>query len=219
MAELKTFREQLLDLSPPWLRAYWSERFMGLVLGYVHDVAAEALGFALRQGWIADNVVPVDALPHQGRNFGLRRYPIETPPQFITRMRQAWDLWEHAGHESPIESQLATLGFVGAQVFTPGIAAIDPVGYWSHFVVYFPLGSHPIWSAGPAWGSFSWGEQYWGPVGISGDELETIRAVIRQWKPADWICRAIVFQLTGTSWGTSPWGSFTWGGDHAIEGP
>src|SRR5678816_2241984 len=106
MGVLKTFRELVLDLSPQWLRAAMSEGFVGLVVGYVHDAAAEGHAFALRQGWIADTVVPVDALPHQGRNFGLQRLPIETPPQFITRLRSAWNTWEFAGDESVIELSL-----------------------------------------------------------------------------------------------------------------
>ncbi len=217
---IKTFREYLRALSPSWLLGELSEKFTGLVLGYTHDALADFAGFALRVSWVREDSVPVDALPHLGRNFGLQRYPAESPPQFIERMSGAWALWQFAGHESTIESQIETLGFVGVEVWTPSEASIAPVGYWSHFVVYFPIGSHGVSSAGKPWGGFNWGDgTKWGPIGITAEELESIRAIIRQWKPADWICRAVVFQITGVAWGTFNWNTENWGGTLAVVGP
>ncbi len=211
---LKTFRQQLLDLSPPWLQAALSGAFLEITLGFVVDAIVDLAGVALRQQWIKDPSVAVDALPHHGRNFSLRRLPIETAPQFIERLQNAWQTWEFAGHESIIEGALATLGYPGI-IFDPN--ELNDPSYWSRFVLYFAPGTHPAIGAGLTWGTFTFGgSNRFGPLGLTTAWVQSVQALVATFKPADWICSDIVLQLSGWAYGTGhTWGEagLFWGGE------
>lgn len=200
---IKTFRAYLRDILPPWLLGELSGGFTDVVVGYVHDALTEAATFARAIGWVKEDAVTVDSLPHLGRNFNLQRYPIETPGQFITRMQGAWDLWQFAGHEATIENQLHTLGFTGATVYDASECPGRAAGYWSIFWVFFPEGTHPILGPGPLCGSAGdcGGGAICGPLGLNNNELTTIRKIVRDWKPVDWICGALIFELLSPTCG------------------
>lgn len=202
---LRNFREHLLTLSPRWLQGTLSGAWVGVVHGITADAIGDAVGYALRLAWVREDSVTVDALPLLGENFNLPAYPVETPAQHKERMAGAWDLWAYAGDESPIEDQLATLGFTGATVYTPDEWERPPLGYWSQFWLWLPAGSHPVTGPGVEYGG---GANYgdpgliYGPAGITQAELQTLLRVLRRWKPADWICREIIFEVSGASYGT-----------------
>lgn len=205
------------------MRSEPSKRFLG-VHGLVFNFVAEAARQAVRALWIGDrtgNGPAYDALEPAGRELSLPRYPGETWGNYQGRLQRAWTDWPVAGHETSILSQLAAAGFPGAQILYPS----DWPGYftsWSQFVVFYPVGSHPVTGPGPEYGSFTWGYgTTYGPTGISGEQLLAMRAIIRKFKPAHWVCRAIVFELSGWTYGTGHvWGEpgLVWGGETVYVG-
>lgn len=219
----KTFRELVEAECPPWLQGILSAGWVGVVFGLMADTIGEAMGAAVRMPWLLEPLSPPDILPFVGKERNLPRYPGETLTQWRARMHGAWVAYEFAGDESSIIDQLAKAGFPGVQILDPWNATFTPSPYWSHFIVRFPIGSHPVTSAGQAWGSFTWGDgTLYGPTGITPEQLATIRAIIRKWKPVDWVCRRIDFQISGWSYGTGHlWGEtgLLWGGDVVSVGP
>ena len=194
---MKTFTEHLQSLSAPWLLGTLSERWAGLVLGFVHDAIAEAVTAGYRMALVRDPNVTKDSLPHIARNFNLPAYPIETAAQHVTRMTGAWELWQNAGHDSSIESQLATLGVPGT-VYGPSEWSRGG-GYWSRFWLLFAEGDHPVTGQGPICGSAgnAGSGLTCGPVGLSRELALTIRRIVGEWKPVDWICDSIIFVISG----------------------
>lgn len=100
----------------------------------------------------------------------------------------------------------------------------EPLSAWSRFwVVIYPVDGVP-WSVSPDWGdSTLWGDGLWGhpelTIGTTAttDQVVSIRAIIRDWKPVNAVCEWIIlafdpasFQPSyspGGTWGT--WGNHT----------
>lgn len=219
----ENFRDYIEQISPDWLLGELSAGFIGVIFSYTADALANAMSAAAKMPWLKEPTSPNDVLPLVGAERRLPRYPIDTDETYRNRLWLAWDTYEFGGDENTIIGELANTGIVGAQVFDPWNATFDPVGYWSHFIVFFPIGSHPVTAAGPAWGSWNWGDgTIWGPVGLTVELAATIRGIIAKWKPVRWICRKIVFQISGWAWGTGhTWGEggLAWGGDTVEIGP
>jgi hypothetical protein len=200
--EAESFTDYLLGrVLPRWMQGPLGVSFPGVVIGLVADAAAESLAVALRAPWLHDPKSPDDALPRLGRERRMPRYADESPEQYRARLLEAPAVYRAAGDEGTILSQIAKAGWPGAQIWDPRnmpSAFADP-SYYSQFVVNFPTGTHPVTALGPAWGSFSYGDgTRWGPVGITFQQIQTIRGIIKKWKPSLWICAGINFQLSGT---------------------
>jgi hypothetical protein len=193
-----TFRRFIWDAlsSPRTFRGHFGRRFFGTI-GLMLDDLAEATSQAVQVAWILRNPPP-DALGPIGREAMLRRYPTEATAQYKSRIARAWADWEVAGDESSIINQLAAAGHPGAVIYRwLGSSS------WSEFVVFFPAGTHNVTSAGPLVGSFTVGDgSIIGIVGMSPVELNTLRGIVRQWKPGRWKCVRIVFELSGWTIGT-----------------
>jgi|GEM_PF-3024714 len=199
-----TFRRFVWDKlsSPRTLRGHFGRRFQGM-LGLMLDEFAEAAAQAVKAPWVQENPPP-DALGPIGRESLLGRYPTETRPQYQTRIARAWTDWQVAGDESSIIDQLAAAGHPGAVIYRWTAS-----GSWSEFVVFFPFGTHSV-TAGPVVGGFTVGDgTILGPGGITPTELNTLRGIIRQWKPGRRICLRIVWEVSG----------WTVGSDHTVGEP
>jgi hypothetical protein len=218
----KTFRELVEAESPPWLLGELSGAFEGVILGLMADTIAEAMGAAVRMPWLLEPLSPPDVLPFIGSERRLPRYPGETEAQYRARLHGAWEAYEFAGDESSILGQLAKAGYPGAQIYDPWNMAFLPLGYWSQFIVWFPIGTHPVTDAGAVWGSFNWGDgTVYGPGGLTVAIATTLRRIIKKWKPVEWICRGIMFQISGWAWGdgsTYGQGGLQWGGNVVVMG-
>jgi hypothetical protein len=203
------YRNYIARIAARVLRGGPGERFAGAV-ALLFDWLSEGGRQAVRAFWIADrpgNGPAYDALGPAGQELSLPRYPGETWGQYHARLARAWDDWPLAGDETSILGQLAAAGFPGAVIYYPP----DAPAYlttWSQFAVFFARGLHPVTGPGAPWGSFKWGDgTTYGPTGITAGQLQTIRSIIRKFKPAHWICPAIVFEVTGWTYGTShKWG-------------
>jgi hypothetical protein len=193
-----SFRNLVEEESPPWLLGALSGGFVGVVLGLMADTIAEGMGAAVRMPWLLEPLSPPDILPFVGKERKLPRYPGESQDQYRVRMHGAWEAYQYGGDESAIIGQLAKAGWVGARIYDPWNFGFAVTPYYSQFVVWFPIGSHTVVSAGPAIGSFTVGDgTIIGPVGITPAQLATVRGIIRKWKPVEWICRWIHFQVSG----------------------
>jgi hypothetical protein len=190
----------------------------------VFDNTMESVNHALRSAWVGDSLGPSpDALVYAGEEHSLPRYPRESQAQYEARLQRVWDDWPYAGHETSLAEQLEAAGFPGAEFYyasdwpTTGLA-----DWWSQFWVYFPSGTHSVTAVAPEWGSFAWGDgTAYGPVGISFEDLDAMRRIIKKFKPAHYICGGIVFEISGWTYGTGhTWGEpgLVWGGESAVTG-
>lgn len=221
---MATFVQNIKDRTPPVLQAYWGERFMG-VLALTVDMTAEALRHAFYSMLPGATPGPAyDSTEYLGHEFSLPRYATETWLQYTARIENAPETWTRAGKEETIEKQLELAGFPGAEVKTP-LDWPHSFNTWSEFFVYFPYGSgHTVISpapiinsAGPLVvggfnisGGLNIGDSVggvWsigdgtivGPIGISPEELSSIRSIINKWRPAHHIPVQIIWEL-GDGW-------------------
>jgi hypothetical protein len=193
-------------------------RLFGTV-GILLDALSEGAEQALRATWIADSLGPAaDGLSPAGEELSLPRYPQETPQAYESRLARAWTDWQVAGDEASVTAQLTAAGFPGAEIYYA--SPLD--AHWSKFFVFYPSGTHTVTSAGPGWGSFTWGDgTTFGPIGISAEDLRALRKIILKFKPGHWICGGLIFEISGWSYGTGPsWGDpgLVWGGTQAVVG-
>lgn len=198
MASIGTFRRWIAE-NAQLGDEIW-ERFAGVAFGVVADATAAAFGVVLRMPWLLDEECPDDVVPLIGAERRMPRYPGESVAAYKKRLFQAWEWYERGGDEDTITAQLAAAGYPGAVVLTPWDTTIEPPGYWSHFIVTLPPGSHPVTAVAPVWGSFNWGDgTTYGPVGLSAAQGAVLRAIVRKWKPVDWICRRLDFDIDGVN--------------------
>lgn len=171
--------------------------FIGVVHGLMADITAEGASRAVRSPWLTVSDQPDDALALIGKERSLPLYPRETIAQYRARLKSAWSIYQFGGDESSIAGQLQAAGFGLCYTIDPWNGVLTVSGYWSHFTVW--IGTHTVTAAGPPYGSFAWGDgSRYGPVGLTLEDANTIRAIIAKWKPVDWICRDIRFDLGGS---------------------
>lgn len=182
------------------LRTEVGRRFIGTI-GVLIDQLADSFVQSVRASWVGDRaeVGPAyDALTPAGEELSLPRYPQETWTQYHTRLQRAWNDWPYAGHESSILGQLTAAGYDGAQIFYT-----DDMTDWSHFWVFFPVGTHTVTSEGPEIGSFVVGDGTTiGPEGLDAIDLLTTRLIIKKFKPAHWVCDHIIYEIEGWTVGS-----------------
>jgi hypothetical protein len=229
---MSNYEEFLRGISPQWGAGFWGRRFLGLLLGVTSDTIGVALSSAVQSPWFhLGGQQQADALPLLGFERNMPRYPAESNQDYRGRLWGAWDAWAFAGHESAIEGQLAAAGFTG-EVYEPfrthagtgnthGDWIREPLNYWSQFWVFFPqesghgIGPPLLWgSGGLTWGS-GW---VWG-TDATYETIATLVGIVEKWRPAHVICRQLLFELSGWSFGTGHvWGEtgLVWGGE-AIE--
>jgi hypothetical protein len=212
-----TYRDLEFVRVPTVLRGPVASSLVGvLMLGF--DLAAQALSHAFRAPLDREEGGPAyDALKLLGRDTALPRYPIEGWNQHRARINRAWDDWPLAAGVPALIGQLAAAGFPNAELRyylgEPGPHG-EPAPYYSQFWVYLPKGSHPVTGPGAGWGSFNWGDgTLWGPAGITFAQIFTLRSIIAKWKPGQWVCRGVLFDVGGPRWGQFAWGDGSvWGG-------
>lgn len=220
MAEARNFTDYIDGrILPRWMLGELGHGFVGVTIEIVADACSDALTAALRAPWLADDMSPDDALPRIGREQRMPRYPSETPTQYRARLLQVFDLYSAGGDEDTILGQLGLAGMPGARIYDSFNADFSPPDYWSKFLIYFPIGTHPVTAPAPKWATFNWGDgTSYGPVGLSRELAGTIRGIVRKWKSVRWICRYVVFQISGWNYGTGKrWGEpgLKWGASSA----
>ena len=212
-----TILEKIESWSPRWLLGDNSEGFVGAVLSIVGDAVFDTLTEAHLMARLLEPTSPPDALPLASRERRMPRYPGETLTAHRFRLWDAWSAYEFGASKKAIEDQLRQAGFPGKVIYS---GPYWEENYYSQFWVYFPPGSHTITAPAPKWGSFAYGDgTTYGPVGITFAQLEALKDLVKKWKDSQWICRAMVFEISGWLYGTGhKWGEpgLKWGGKSAV---
>lgn len=197
---MATFRSYFESWAPSWLLAEYSGAFFGFALELVQDAVQQISSDAVAMAWLKDPKSPDDVLPMIGSERRMPQYPSESTTNYRDRLWHAWDAYEHGGSATAVNEQLAAAGFPGQVVYGGPMWQPD---YYSQFWVFFPYGSHTVTSQGPAIGSFSVGDgTIIGPEGITVEQLYSLRQLIKKWKHSQWICRGLIFELSGWTIGT-----------------
>jgi hypothetical protein len=178
----------------------WGGPLLSAGLCVLADVCADMIFRASQTGMISSPVSPDDVLGMVGKERGeMFKYPAESFAQFRARLLIARDTLDVDGSGTAIVGQLAAAGFPGATIeLRPSLAGPrgEAAPYLSQFAVRFPAGR--ITGIGDYWGAPTWGDgTYWGPYGLSSEELQTIRAIIEKFRDGQAVCRWLIFEITG----------------------
>jgi hypothetical protein len=198
---MSNYRDFIAGISPTILQGVFGERMAGLLDGLLADIAMQGMAEAVESPWLLLPENADDSLLLLGQEANLDRYPTEPLANYRTRVGRAWTDWQTAGDESSIQGQFAAAGYTGAYVqFFPAVGGPrgEAAPYWSQFWVHLLVGTHPITGPGALVGSFSVGDgTLVGATGATAAFVSTISAIANKWKPAHWVCRGFVFDLSG----------------------
>jgi hypothetical protein len=210
MAAPTTHQRYAADaLSPTVFQGTNGQKLMPGTLGVFFDAAAEGCNQAVKARFFDSDTFPPSALSYLGAGRSMPRYPLDTDATYTARLRDAWNIWPQAGTKYGIEAQLAALGL------TATVKDRSSVGWnwdndtdnWSRFWVV--ITGHP-------WASWEWGDgTLWGDGKTWGsdatvDEVKSVRALVRKWKPAQVVCTNIIVVMDAITWAAEqPDG--TWG--------
>lgn len=179
----KNFRNWLSSISTGWMARTNGEQYLGIIFGVVADMMGEALGNAMRFGWLLDDDCPDDAVQLHGKDRLLPRYPLESAADYRQRVWNAWETYENALSTKTMEGQLDAAGLTGAKVHFD-LTRTGPNGeaapYVSQFWIERPDGTHPYSAA----------------TDVTAAELRLLRTIARKWKPSVWVCRGFIYRLT-----------------------
>ncbi len=187
----------MATLVPNVLRGYWGERLMG-AMAVLSDTMTQGSFDAIMSGFpVYTPTIAPDSLPYAGEEVGMARYATETDAQYQARIARAWPDYQRAGTEATILAQLSAAGYPGAVIDYPDETAGTGVAVEKRrFRITFPLGTHWVTSPGPVFGSFTFGDgTRFGAYPMTTAQIVTLRAVIKKWKPAVWVCSEIRFEL------------------------
>ena len=213
-----TFREFAEAISPPWLRGYWGERFMG-GLALLYDYWAEGTSEALKAPWMRQTSSPSDALIPAGEDASIEAAPAETNAHYRARLVDKWNLWERAATVVFADNALEPFGIAQASTLLKANYewVADPAStHWSRWwVVLLP---DSISGATLPFTAETWGPEVWGDAGTWGSSAtqSDIFAIIRflcKWKSAHEIGVRVILDYGNALWGLGTWGTGTWNGD------
>lgn len=206
-----TFRSDLAERAQGPFRGEFGAKFTATV-GLLFDSLVQMAFDALRSPWARETDGPAyDALRPLGQECSIPQFPEESWLQYRSRIENPWEPWSRAGSAAIIVEQLELAGFPGAVWYRWGEG-----GSLTEFQIFFPAGTHTVTASGPPYGGGSvYGAATYGPVGITSAQMDTIRGIINLWKPHNWVCRKVKFELTGLTYGTA---GLTYGGPGLVFG-
>lgn len=190
-----TWRGYVQELSIPRMLRTYAERFFGLY-GLIADTADEGVKLALHANWLLEPTSPDDVLPKIAKERRLPRYPAEDPSQHRSRLHGAWTTWVDAGSDHNMVTQFAAAGWPGVLIWdnTEIYQWEDPhnTDDVSRFWVILPPGSHSFVSDGNWNDAGTWNDGGLWNSNATTEQIQTMRAIIRKFKPVDWRCQNIV---------------------------
>ena len=80
------------------------------------DSVATGAAEALRAPWLLESTSPGDALPLDGSEKRMPRYPGEPEASYRARLQGCWVAYADGGLESALLSQLAAAGYSGCSI-------------------------------------------------------------------------------------------------------
>lgn len=213
------FRTWLQPGTPTWLQGLWGARWLQS-LGQVKDEWADKLKQAIKVR--LPGLAPLDALPYIGSERGLPQAPGEDPAVYAERLRTAWDTWPLAGTPLGLLRILAIAGYYPIAVQNKGYyysvssttspvvatpLSIDVVyggsyfrldqddgSNWSRFLLVFPTANIPS-----SWTNIQ--QTLTGATSPTVTEVNAIRSLVAQWKPAKATFVEIVVITSGKLYG------------------
>lgn len=194
----RNYREYAWLSSPGTWRGFWGKRFIG-VLGLAFDALEAGVETAVQATKLAYSGFPADALTPLGIERSMPQLPGESDGLYKARLQDAWRLWQQSGTDSGIIELFADAGYAGVRLFsTHDWPTAAPTGWWSQFWLLMPVGTHPVTGLGKPIGTFTVGDgTIIGPTGLSAADIAALRTTVRNFKRAEWICRALIFQISG----------------------
>jgi hypothetical protein len=191
-----TLRETIESLAPPWLKAYWGQRFK-----YNVGTMMDTLWGTADQGATArmPGYGTLEALSALGRDRQILRGRNETDDAYILRLQQAVDTWHLAGNPDRLLKQL----FAYFSPFNPVIRYVT-AGFDRSYGNLIPVNTYATigFEDGVAYSYRSGHDYNWNWDGQPNDHrfwiiLYIIGPIIQgqQWGGFDW--------GDGTTWGSS----------------
>jgi hypothetical protein len=209
------WRDYFAAIGPPWTQRYWGERLWG-AFAYMSDLVTEGMAQAIKAHLLEQATSPPDALPRIGNERRMPRYAGESDDQYRDRLLDAWYAYERGGTRVGVISQLAWYDIVANIVsFHDGWLFENPplIYHWSRFAVF--LTTHP-WSTAYLYGA---GYSYGTPITYGSTatpaEVDTVKGLIRKWKPVPSENPWIYVPIGGACYGDP---SITYGGGTLYGG-
>jgi hypothetical protein len=221
------FRDFIREISPPWLRREWGEKYL-----YAPGVLVDGVTEWMLQGVRArfpQKGTPT-ALGAIGRDRRIVRGFAETDAAYQVRLLKWLDSWriagnpvamleQLAGYLSPFEVRIRTVSHKGTWFTREPDGTIEihrkqgnwdwdgePPQKWSRFwVIIYPLASG-VFTEGP---SYNTAQLYGGGYGLAPtatrgttatiEQVVAIRQLVREWKPAGTRCIKIIIAFDAAS--------------------
>jgi hypothetical protein len=210
-------------MGPSWLVQNGESEAVGLSLDFMKDALAERFRLSLLARF--PEFAPIDALTSIGRDRRVPRGLNEATPRYVRRLRGWLDDRKSAGTADALLTALA--GYLGdlprLRVVTnsgqwttrePGGTITRQYGTWNwdnlgsagwarFWVIVYPNG---LWTQSNPWNTplSQWGysTQTWG-LSASAQEIDGMRAIIDDWKPAGTVCKNIIVAFDPLSFNPS----------------
>ena len=214
-------------LGPPWLTVNGESGQLGFALDVIKNAFVERcrLGLMVRfpQQDPQGTPAPDDALAAMGRDRRMVRGISETSKAYAARLLTWLDVWATAGNPFTLMNQLAAYMGPLPDIRTVDVrgnwftrladgtqsallnqanwdwdGAADALARWSRFwVIIYPNG---LWTSSAKWGDGGqWGDgRTWGSSATS-DQVQTIKGIVKTWKPAGTRCINIILAFDNTT--------------------
>jgi hypothetical protein len=194
----KTFRTYARELSPPVLQDdAGGERFVAGAIGMTFDLLAAWAVAAVKAKLLTNPEQPTDALSLIGTERLSPRYAADTEETYRARLLDAPHRFAQAGSEQAMLAELAAAGIAATFVYDPDWSW-DGDDYWSRF--WLVVADHS-WTGPRELGDGSILDGTW-TLGSSAtpEQVDTIRKIVRRWKPLEWICSHVIIVFDETTW-------------------
>jgi hypothetical protein len=194
MAQFKPFRVWAAQLCPPWLRGDWGEQLV-MAFGLIYDLFAEEVRLSGEASMMESPDFAPDALQRIGLERRMPRYLIDTDATYKSRLKNAWQAWQQAGTRQGVLAQLQAMGVQATIVESFEWNWDDNPDDWSRFWVVI---------TGHAWTQTVYGVPNYGDCTYGSNmtvaEVEALRKLVRQWKPAHVRCQYLIVVFDEVAW-------------------
>ena len=189
------YKQYYHAIVPPCLQSTTGKQWTDGVGQHFDDLLEQAKDAVKARFPVTAAAIPdATALARIGDDRRLRRYPGETDTQYGGRLQQVWTIKQKGGTGRAIITDLEGLGYSGISFIKNADWGPSPpdgvTTWWSRF--WCVIQGHPF--TAPTYGSglLYGGATLYGIVGATAADLDTIKRVIKDSKPAHSYCSHIV---------------------------
>jgi P2-related tail formation protein len=178
---------------PIWLRRKLGSAFFeapSILMDFVIDLCRE--GFKAR---LIDRCPP-DALPSHASDRTMERWPSESEQDWRTRIGSAWDKWAKGGTNAGVLENVQGVGYPNTIIREYWDWPDGDDSQWARFWIVIDQ-PHNIQGPAPI-GGFTLGDgTILGVSGITDDDVNRLRRIVRTWKAAHAHCEKIIAVVSG----------------------